>query len=749
MLRPIFRWMAVLLAVFLSPLTAYSGSGWAPLRDESLVVEKGSPLDFSAFRSAGVAGAKGWAQVDNAGHIRFRGDPEPTRFLIASLVPSEPNGGLPTKEEADAWVEQLVRTGYTAVRLHFIDAVLMTGRKVSYDYDPVALDRLYYLMAKLKAEGIYWIIDGMSSDNGAMGDVQPHRWVDRHDLRGRSFYEPEVMTHWKRMVLTLWGRKNPYTGVPPLADPAMLGVILVNEHSLAVHLQHLKRTGKGYPKVVEEHFAGWLASKYREQPVFEKAWGREVAITDRIGQRVALPGELWENSKRAHDFAAFVADVEISQAREMEAYLRSLGFRGLASAFNVRSFLHADLARDATNWVDMHAYQTLLMQFAMPGSKLEQSSIFDDVAHYARELSDARQWGKPFTVTEYGHPFWNRWRHESAVWMPAFAAFQQWDGICQFAELPVLLAYGDQSAPRRRAIFPFGVGGDPIARAGERLAALLYLRGDVAPARGRVNLSVDSARMFEQGNAWRKVPEGLSRLALVSAMGLGFSHRLPSHGEERGIDFPLDANAFKWIQHTKDTARRRDQLPGPDYLGQMRKAQMISATNRTNVSDGVFETDNGQIFFDAPNKRLTINTDRTVAIVQRSGTSSVGGVEVRDLSGPVTLAVSALDGKDLGKSRKMLVFVLTNALNTDMEFSDPEQTTLKSLGSFPPRIQEVSGWLSIRNSSAGDLAVWSLDQAGRRLMAVPSKVHGDVVSFSIHNVMPGLGPVTYFEIAEK
>ena len=207
----------------------------------------------------------------------------------------------------------------------------------------------------------------------------------------------------------------------------------------------------------------------------------------------------------------------------MSAHVRKLGFRGLTTAFDNWGFLQADITRAALPWVDMHSYQALPTQHGEVGSSIAQTSVHADVARYVRELSNARQWGKPFTVSEYGQPFWSRWRHESALLVPAFAALQDWDAICQFAEAPIQFDYGPTKYKRLQAMYPFGVGGDPIARATERLAALLYLRGDVAVARHRIRLHLDPERVLARSGGWEQVPESLSRLGLVSAIGLDFS----------------------------------------------------------------------------------------------------------------------------------------------------------------------------------------------------------------------------------
>lgn len=724
---------------------AWGGAAWPALMDRSLEVARGSALDFSGWQDASPAGAQGWAQIGVDGHLRFARDTRPHRFLCASIVPSPPNGGLPDKAEADRWVQQLARTGYNLVRLHYVDATLMTGRKGDFDYDPVALDRLHYLMASLKAAGIYWIVDGLTSDNGAFGNVQPHRWVNRYNLKERLYYDPAALEHWKRLVTSLWGRVNPYTGLAPLNDPAMLGMVLVNEGGLAF----VATLAGHYPKELNRPFGAWLASRYPNDAALREAWGSEMSARDRVGVSAEVPDAIRGKDKRSQDFAAFVADRETALYRAMEAHVRSRGFKGLVTSYDNWNFYHEDTVRGALQWVDMHAYQSLPSRYADPGSRLPQTSIFDDTGRYGRVLANARHWGKPFTVTEYGQPFWNQWRFESTAWIPALAAFQGWDAICQFAELPVLLQYDDAGPPRRQAMYPFGVGGDPVARGGERLAALLFLRGDVAPSRVRVRLGLDPAKVFADDKVWGQVPEDLSRLALVGGTGLDESENQAALLSNQDIFFPLNAQPGGWLEKLGNEALKRGVLFGKDPVARLKSSGLLLDSNRTDLSEGLFETDTGQMVFDAPRKKLSIVTARTVAFTQRSGSASGGCVELSGLSSPATVAVGALDDKTIGQSHRLLVWVLTDALNTGMAFADLERTTLKTLGRFPPRIRAVTGQLSIRHDDAGTLKVWAIDQAGRRVAAIPARVQNGFLQFAIDNVIPGYGPVTYFEVADR
>lgn len=729
-----FAIMAFILFGTTSVVSALAQDKWYPLTERSLEVASGSVLDFSDLTRAEPAGSMGQVQVGTTGHFQIGVSTAPQRFLCASMVPGEPNGGIPGKAEADRWVAQLKRTGYNLVRLHFIDAVLMTGRKRDFDFDPAGLDRLHYLMAKLKAVGIYWIVDGVTSDNAAYGDVQPHRWINKHHFKERLFYEPAALDHWKRLVTALWASKNPYTGLTSLEDPAMLGIILVNEGGMG-YLATLKGS---YPKALQSQFNEWQARP--------STMARSKSTS---GSPARVPETLRGKDQGARDFAAFIVEREGDLLREMEAHVRARGFRGLATAYDNFGFYHADVARAATNWVDMHAYQSLPSHYVAQGSKLAQTSIFDNAGRYGRELTNARQWGKAFTVTEYGQPFWNQWRHETTAWIPALAAFQDWDAICQFAELPVMLEYAETGPARRLALYPFGVGADPIARGGERLAALLFLRGDVAPARARVMLGLNPERVFADGSAWRQVPENLSRLALVTGVGLDLSKQPAKPASKFELYLPLDLQPASWIEKAGNEALKRGVMIGKDPVVRLKSAGLLPHSNRTDLPAGLFEADTGQIVFDSSNERLTIETPRTVAIVQRVGAAKVGGVELTALSGPAMVAVGAVDNQVMERSHRLLVWVLTDAMNTGMEFTGPDRTTLKTLGRFPPQIRAVTGRLAIRHSEAAILKVWAVDQSGRRVAEVPAQVQNGFLNFAIDNVVPGFGPVTYFEVADR
>lgn len=741
----LFRSLVVLLvAIHIQP--ARSADNWVPIRESSLEVAKGSVLDFSDLHDNGVAGERGWIVPGPDGRLRLPGkNGVAQRFLCASLVPSAPNGGFPAREEADRLVEQMVRAGYNSVRIHFLDGILMSGRDRDFDFDPIALDRLFYFLAKLKASGIYWILDVMGSDNGGYGGVYPHRWVNKYDLKSRLYFDVGALEHWKRLATAMLSRKNPYTGIAPVMDPALLGLVYVNESGL----DFMARVRGRYPPELKVAFGRWLAGRYPDEKNFSKAWGADVGKGDKLGVSVELPDVGSRRGIRSNDFAMYVVDREAYLFRSMDAHLRSMGYKGLGTAFNNFSSYLADAGRNSLDWVDMHAYQSLPSSFDKPGSTVPQKSIFDDVGRYARELANARQWGKPFIATEYGQPFWNKWRHETTAFLPAFAAFQDWDGISQFAEVPVLMRYGDSPASRRQAIYPYGIGGDPITRGGERLAASLFLRGDVYSARSRIVFELDKDRLIDSGYAQEHMPERFSKLSLTMATGIS-----------------MQPDALRSDTRFKDETRINLIGPSNSYLGKVRDVMasigmggdpiqslkasgVLAASNKSRFKDGYFQTDTGQLKFDAENKTFSVETDRTVVFTRRGGDARSETVQLSGLSGPATVAVSSVDELAIDHSRRLLVWVLTDAVNTGMEFADEDRATMRTLGHFPPQIRAVSGQLTITHADAGALSVWAIDQSGRRVARVPTQTEVGTLRFAIDNVIPDYGPVTYFEVAER
>lgn len=673
--------------------------GWLTMRAVSLEIRPGSPLDFSALFPDQAGGVKAPVVIDPAGQFLIAGKPQ--RFLCAPMLLTPPYGGYPEKAIADRYAVQLRRAGYNLVRLMHIETTLMTERDADFSYDPVQLDRLHYFLAALKREGIYWMVDAMTSENGSYGGVSPHRWVKKHNLLVRVFSDSEAQQHWRTQVAKLLGAVNPYTGKSILQDDALFGLSLVNEGGL----QFLSHVNKRIPAELKPQLVTWLKSRYPDPKAFEKVWQQSVDHLN--AARIELPPSD-ERSARMEDVLTFFLQIQSQTTRWMEAHLRKLGYRGPVTADNNMPTTHMMRARADYRWVDMHFYHDEGFGF-QPGARIRNDSGIAKGLPHVTGLAMSRISGKPYSVSEYGQPFWNEWRHE-IVAVPAYASMHDWSAICQHASTAVDLTYA-QSKGWKQSIIPYAVGLDPVARATETLAALIFRRGDVKVSSTFAEVDLPGGAMEASGRYWG-VPRDVERTALV----MRTQTRL---ADESGSKPARGAIASMYAQNESKVERKVDQLltvfasklTGSDRAETMAKTAVPG--NRSNSSAGVYESVTGELRTDMKTQQFEVRTSRTEALVfaELKAPIRLGTLTVHSGDAPALVALTSLDGLPLERSKRMLLVAATDALNTDMLFTSSNRRELVKLGRLPARVKPIHLELEI-NDNAVPLRVQAMRQSG-------------------------------------
>jgi hypothetical protein len=729
------------LLVWLSGVAAQcQAEKWLPVNDRDLSIQAGSALDFSALVEKGVAGQYGRIIRGNNGHLAYSNDPNtPVRFFCASQPHGE-IGGFPDHKTADRYARQVRLHGYNLARFHFVENDLMAERNRDFDFNPEQLDRLHYFLAALKREGVYWLMDGLTSWNGAYGDVGDDRWEFKRNVKLGVYFDKHDQAHWRNLIDKILNKKNPYTKLTPLQDPALMGVILVNEGSLN-HIVNLPIIKMDDLRKFDQVFKQWLTKKYGSTKKAFKAWGESPDSTG-----IAVARNDWNASLRVADTQRFYYEAQKDTLKWMADYLRSLGYQGLITAYDDWSNLQDSASRQLLEWVDMHEYPDEPSDWVSAGSSLIQESTLGNQLSYLREMASTRFWFKPFTVSEYDQPFWDTSRYEAGLAMGAYGGFQDWDLICRHSGA-IELGYGKKGEKNtRQAIYPFDIGMDPVARAGETLAALLFARQDVKTAAHKVDIRLTPDYVFNQQAGIGKLPDEITNLALVTGFGLSWQESLGKVDKVIQPDNPTPTVSNKIVAKLK-------KLSGVDYqdwdelLHTLKDESILSAANISNDS-GIFQTDTGEIILNSKDQTLSVITDKTEAVAFGSNLPSpLNHLTINSASAPALFSVSSLDGLSLSQSKRLLLIYATDARNTGMKFVDSRSKQLEKLGSMPVRIKNSRITFSLDNVNAASLHLYALKLNGERSVTIPiNKITDNKLDIELDLNTISQTPSTYFEL---
>ncbi|WP_432652090.1 glycoside hydrolase [Phyllobacterium myrsinacearum] len=725
MCSSITRRFSVLLALgfLLFAFPARAEDVWSPVREISLEFQSGSPLDFSVLLSNPPISEENRIVINKDGRLTHADAPEqPVRFLCASLGWSPASGGFPDHDGADRYARQLKMHGYNIARFHFVDAALMFGRSADFDFNPEILDRFHYLMAALKRNGIYWIMDGLSSSRGAYGGFDD-RWELTGELKLEVQIDEKSFQHWLRFQKEILATVNPYTGIAPIRDPALVVIVPFNENGIEFDSIVHQRDGQPhYSTLLAPAFNTWLQSRYPSTEALADVWGWVKAGERLEDGTISLPASRYEKTPRMRDLQAFFIDVETRSAERMTAALRDLGFKGVIIPYNNWPSIQTSLSRAGQQAVAMNTYQDWVGSYE-PGSTMGQKSSIADAAAYVRVIAAARWLNRPFIVTEYDHLFWSRYRYEAGIVMPAYAALQNWDVLCRHGHGPIVLAYGEDFAHKRQML-PYAIALDPVARAGETLAALLFRRGDVRGSPVSIPFVVNGIDDLTQ-NTQEREPDVLTGLALLGAIGLQKD--------------PLPPNNLVVPSPRKTASAAK-------IMAVLRDGQLLGPANITNPDKGIFESDTNQIALDQSKLRITVKTERTeaIAFADLTDTVTLGALTVGNASAKGLFAVSSLDDQPIRASRRLLVIYATDAQNSDMRFSDNQERVIADFGHLPVRIKAGSIDFSLPGEGR-----WTVSPVGLDGKVKPVVADGNgILSTRLSNVGPE-GPTTYFLVERQ
>lgn len=720
--------------------TAVANERWRPVDLQQVRVKPGSALDFSRLVPASELRR---LSVDADGGFSDGG--RPVRLWGASidlslLVKNFGLGGYslgndlrtapwPDQAALAAYAEAIRVQGYNLARLGAHDHLLSTAAPKEGGFDPRAVAVIDMFTAELRRRGIRYYVDLMGAHSGYTPGNHWSAQAQAMDFKRRIFTDEAVRRHWLDNVRAFLTHRNPHTGLTLAEDPAVISVLPFNEQDIP--FSNFTRLGQ-LPAEWAPAWRAWLERTYGEPAAVAKAWGvavppfAEIAMPDAAALRTG--------GVRAADVGRFV----LERHRELLAWyaqgVAAIGCQAPISQYDCipSLFYHALRGEAAVGVVAMHAYHAHPTDWAREGSKISQSSACASLAPYLRLLASCRQFGKPYLVTEYGHVFWNRHRHEEGLMAGSFAAFQGWDAMMAH-QLPVgdlaASAYTWADGRGKRLglsthpldmvpIKPFWVAPDPVARASQVLTTLAYADGAVAASPHRVEVVVDPSRMF-QGDAFVGGVRGVQRdLALVARLGVRVG-TLRGTAAGGTIEIPLAGTDN--VSASDASASMAEGSGDPvRLLALLRSRGVVAAGNPSDPVRGLWQSPDGSMRWERENQWFQLLTPRLAGgCFSRRSSAELGPLRVERLTVPGTVAAAALDGRALGDSRRVLLVYATDALNSGMVFSAEDRITLVDPGKAPVLVEAGALTARLANANAATLHAWALGFDGARRQELP------------------------------
>lgn len=217
------------------------------------------------------------------------------------------------------------------------------------------------------------------------------------------------------------------------------------------------------------------------------------------------------------DFYEFLVDTERAYWTGMARYLKNeLKVRSLISGTQLGySPPHVQAELD---YVDNHSYWC----HPSPVSKewrIRNVPMVNSMS-CIQGLAAQRVWNKPYTVSEYNHPFPNQYGAEGQLMLRAYGALQGWDGVFEYT-----YNHSPDFEPNCNTYF-FSIVARTDVLAHFPACAAMFLRGDVHEARSTVIAAADYPAYFDRLVASKSVSASIGsagfdpRLTLLHRTGV-------------------------------------------------------------------------------------------------------------------------------------------------------------------------------------------------------------------------------------
>ncbi len=668
------------------------------------------------------------------GHFEYEGRPGvPLRFWGANL--SGP-ANFPDVDKAEEIAARFAALGYNSVRLHHHDSGLVGGNPDAFPgrrtapqtltsegaavpppsgLDPDALRRMDALVAALGRHGIHVITDLYVS--------RPVSWrscgIDRDGTMGKGQFKHLAPIHegafsnWCAFASAWLNHTNEFTGVRFADDPTLMAVALINEGNLD--------NGAGPEPFVslpswQEKWEAWLSAKEAADP----AAFADIPATIPTGNH-------WTRTRHVAAFSRFLADVEADfEARAVKFLRGEIGLKAPIS--NMSAWMQPPeyqgvLAGPTQDYVENHAYcdhptfpEKAWGLPCLVGKENPVRQRLHSMGSGAMGGTLKRIFGKPHCVTEFNYVAPNPHRGAGGLLFGAEAAAQDWDGAWRFDWAS---SKSGVEAPGTGYCGLFAFNCDPLRQASDRIAQMLFVRGDLAPC-------ADAYAVWLPPSKITGAFDGESHQLNTPWPELAWRARL---GTVWGEEPPAWA---RWIDPYPEFYKRgapvAADIPPRDEIALDAEAGWFKvATPRTCAVFAEGGTHEAGALKVAIPETLTSGGG---AVRRHTGAEGASAVRRLPSAGgaSATVFASSLDGAPLALSSRILVGMLTDLRNTGMEteersagassLSGGEATLVRKWGGLPYLVRRGEARIELA-LGPGDWRAWALSQGGRRTVEIP------------------------------
>ncbi len=551
---------------------------------------------------------------------------------------------------------------------------------------------------------------------------------------------------------------NPYTGKAWKDDCSIATTEYFNElDTLYPFHSGMSAEGRDFADKV---FVEWITKRYKNIDALNAEWKPKKPFKSFAEVRPFNNESLRRLCTR--DISQFVIHYSRDMQKFCEKVIREeIGFTAPLHQHNcvIRGDVYL-LSAEAGTYMANNVYFCHPSAFMSAGSRVAQFSSlgFDYAGTYWLHAANKKMADRPYCVTEYQHSHWNQWKHEAGIFFPAYSAFQDFDN----------LTIHDQavSANPPRTLSCFEVADSPVYRANEFLSCMLYFRGDVKPAKKRVDVVYSKEYVENAHNMMKGMNHEQSKIAYLTGFAIDFptARKIDDlkNVERKPADLqmkPEGSARLVWGNSIGPAPYEKKQFDIAKMAENLKIKGILPEDNISDPANGVYQTDTGQITTNFKEGWVMVKTPKTEALIWKVGMepTKIRRLNVISSTEPAAIALTSVDNKPLKKSKRMVLVYNTDNTSSGVELS-LNKKTLKNYGKLPILVKTGKFSVEIKLPKKGLISglnfdktykVYPLKMNGERMEEIKANIEDGIMKLNIDTAKLPTEPALYYEIVEE